>query len=104
MNDTTLVFTILYSLWEIETIYCIEEIYEYIALMLALSPNTNYCLGCGGDLGTGKAFSLTGYLFARFGAERYSSWLVISRSLVQIPAAVSDDCISLLMNEYCISM
>ena len=45
-------------------------IYEYLALMKALSRNMNQCLGCGGDLGTGKAFSLTGYLFALFKAER----------------------------------
>ena len=42
----------------------------------------------GGDLGTGKAFSLTGYLFALSRAERQFSWLVISRSLVQIAQIV----------------
>ena len=29
----------------------------------------NYSFGCGGDLGTGKAFSLTGYLFALFSVQ-----------------------------------
>ena len=39
-----------------------SEIYicEYLALMKALSRNMNQSLGCGGDLGPIKTFSLTG--------------------------------------------
>ena len=36
--------------------------YEYIVLMKALSKSRNY-FHCPEDLGTGKAFRLTGYLY-----------------------------------------
>ena len=43
--------------------------------MKALCQNTNWCLGCGGDLGTGKAFSLTG-IFALFSKDNHFEFSV----------------------------
>ena len=37
--------------------------YMYIYIQNIKHTNTKKCLGCGGDIGTGKAFYLTGYLF-----------------------------------------
>ena len=36
----------------------LDDIYEYLAMMKALSRNMNQCLGCGVDLRSGRAFNV----------------------------------------------